>query len=48
MTTAYFCLDEPGLTLHPMAQYDLIKFFESLSQTNQLLLFDAFAIYGEC
>ncbi len=30
-------LDEPGLTLHPMAQYDLIKFFESLSQTNQLL-----------
>ncbi len=30
-------LDEPGLTLHPMAQYDLIKFFESLSETNQLL-----------
>lgn len=30
-------LDEPGLTLHPMAQFDLIKFFESLSVTNQIM-----------
>ena len=30
-------LDEPGLSLHPLAQYDLIKFFESLSKENQLL-----------
>jgi predicted ATP-dependent endonuclease of OLD family len=30
-------LDEPGLSLHPLAQYDLITFFESLSNENQLL-----------
>jgi len=30
-------LDEPGLSLHPLAQYDLAKFFKKLSQQNQLL-----------
>jgi predicted ATP-dependent endonuclease of OLD family len=30
-------LDEPGLSLHPLAQADLIKFFESLSTDNQLI-----------
>ncbi len=30
-------LDEPGLSLHPLAQYDLIKFFNSLSAENQLI-----------
>lgn len=30
-------LDEPGLSLHPLAQFDLINFFESLSVENQLL-----------
>lgn len=30
-------LDEPGLTLHPVAQQDLMAFFESLSQKNQLI-----------
>lgn len=30
-------LDEPGLSLHPLAQRDLSKFFENLSQTNQIL-----------
>ena len=30
-------LDEPGLSLHPMAQYDLAKFFRKLSEDNQLL-----------
>lgn len=30
-------LDEPGLTLHPNAQKDLIGFFESLSGGNQLM-----------
>lgn len=30
-------LDEPGLSLHPLAQYDLIKFFETISTDNQLL-----------
>ncbi len=34
---AILLLDEPGLTLHPIAQRDLSKFFESLSQTNQIL-----------
>src|SRR5262249_48995364 len=30
-------LDEPGLSLHPIAQKDLSAFFESLSETNQLI-----------
>ena len=30
-------LDEPGLSLHPIAQIDLIDFFNSLSIENQLL-----------
>lgn len=30
-------LDEAGLTLHPLAQRDLAKFFNSLSQTNQII-----------
>lgn len=34
---AILLLDEPGLSLHPIAQRDLSKFFENLSHTNQLL-----------
>jgi energy-coupling factor transporter ATP-binding protein EcfA2 len=34
---AILLLDEPGLSLHPIAQEDLSRFFESLSQTNQLI-----------
>lgn len=34
---AVLLLDEPGLTLHPLAQRDLSAFFENLSKTNQLL-----------
>lgn len=30
-------LDEPGLSLHPIAQYDLAKFFRTLSKDNQLI-----------
>ncbi len=30
-------LDEPGLSLHPIAQYDLAKFFRKLSEANQLI-----------
>ena len=30
-------LDEPGLGLHPNAQTDLIRFFQKLSDTNQLV-----------
>jgi predicted ATP-dependent endonuclease of OLD family len=30
-------LDEPGLSLHPLAQEDLSLFFENLSRTNQLI-----------
>jgi len=30
-------LDEPGLSLHPNAQTDLIRFFEQLSKNNQLI-----------
>ncbi len=30
-------LDEPGLSLHPNAQGDLIRFFEELSQDNQII-----------
>jgi len=34
---AILLLDEPGLSLHPLAQRDLSTFFESLSQRNQIL-----------
>lgn len=34
---AVLLLDEPGLSLHPLAQRDLSEFFESLSDQNQLL-----------
>lgn len=34
---ALLLLDEPGLSLHPMAQRDLSAFFDGLSDTNQLL-----------
>jgi energy-coupling factor transporter ATP-binding protein EcfA2 len=34
---AILLLDEPGLSLHPLAQRDLSAFFESLSSTNQIL-----------
>lgn len=30
-------LDEPGVTLHPMAQKDLFAFFEGLSNDNQII-----------
>lgn len=30
-------LDEPGLSLHPNAQTDLLRFFENLSHNNQLI-----------
>ena len=30
-------LDEPGLSLHPLAQRDLSAFFENLASTNQIL-----------
>lgn len=34
---AVLLLDEPGLSLHPLAQRDLSAFFERLSKTNQLI-----------
>jgi hypothetical protein len=34
---AILLLDEPGLSLHPIAQEDLSRFFENLATTNQLL-----------
>ena len=34
---AILLLDEPGVTLHPLAQKDLFLFFENLSQSNQLM-----------
>lgn len=34
---AILLLDEPGLSLHPLAQRDLSAFFENLSQTNQII-----------
>ena len=34
---AILLLDEPGLTLHPLAQKDLFLFFENLSQSNQIV-----------
>ncbi|MGL6212882.1 ATP-dependent nuclease [Billgrantia desiderata] len=30
-------LDEPGISLHPLAQRDLSEFFESLADTNQII-----------
>lgn len=34
---AILLLDEPGVTLHPLAQKDLFLFFDNLSQNNQIL-----------
>ena len=34
---AILLLDEPGVTLHPLAQKDLFLFFENLAQSNQML-----------
>jgi predicted ATP-dependent endonuclease of OLD family len=34
---AILLLDEPGLTLHPIAQKDLSAFFNNLSKTNQII-----------
>lgn len=34
---AILLLDEPGVTLHPTAQRDLIEFFNNLGQKNQIL-----------
>lgn len=34
---AILLLDEPGLSLHPLAQRDLSEFFEGLSDTNQII-----------
>lgn len=34
---AVLLLDEPGVSLHPLAQRDLSAFFESLSKTNQII-----------
>ena len=34
---AILLLDEPGVTLHPLAQKDLFQFFENLAQNNQIL-----------
>jgi predicted ATPase len=33
---AILLLDEPGVSLHPLAQEDLFKFFNNLSKTNQI------------
>lgn len=34
---AVLLLDEPGVSLHPLAQRNLSAFFESLSETNQII-----------
>ncbi|HVU55376.1 MAG TPA: AAA family ATPase [Puia sp.] len=34
---AILLLDEPGLSLHPLAQYDLADFFRKLAENNQLI-----------
>lgn len=34
---AILLLDEPGLSLHPLAQQDLTNFFDGLARTNQIL-----------
>ena len=43
---AILLLDEPGLSLHPLAQRDLSAFFENLSQSNYL--HNSLAIFGRC
>ncbi|MDR6535602.1 AAA family ATPase [Variovorax soli] len=35
--SAILLLDEPGLSLHPLAQRDLALFFDGLSKTNQII-----------
>jgi energy-coupling factor transporter ATP-binding protein EcfA2 len=35
--SAVLLLDEPGMSLHPLAQRDLSEFFDNLSKTNPLL-----------
>lgn len=34
---AVLLLDEPGLSLHPLAQHDLSEFFDNLATTNQII-----------
>ena len=34
---AILLLDEPGITLHPLAQKDLFMFFENLAKNNQIM-----------
>lgn len=34
---SFLLLDEPGLSLHPLAQRDLSDFFENLAEVNQLI-----------
>ena len=34
---AILLLDEAGLTLHPLAQRDLVTFFENLAMENQII-----------
>ncbi|MBV8490457.1 MAG: AAA family ATPase [Candidatus Eremiobacteraeota bacterium] len=36
-SNAVLLLDEPGVTLHPLAQEDLFRFFASLAEDNQLI-----------
>lgn len=36
-SNAILLLDEPGLSLHPLAQRDLSAFFENLATTNQII-----------
>jgi AAA ATPase-like protein len=36
-SNAFLLLDEPGLSLHPLAQRDLSDFFDNLAQVNQLI-----------
>lgn len=36
-TNAILLLDEPGLSLHPLAQRDLSEFFDGLASANQLI-----------
>ncbi len=43
---AILLLDEPGNSLHPIAQRDLSAFFENLSKTKSNFLYYSFAVYG--
>lgn len=36
-SNAILLLDEPGLSLHPLAQFDLAEFFKKLAENNQLI-----------